>query len=77
MKMYPPMVPTELVTFTLKPGQVTTAWLDSVPHDGARNARQVELRVTRDGRRQIFVDPKEVEVLSFDQWTDGQEGDDG
>ena len=65
-------VSTDINSITLKPGEMLTVWLDTRIEPGGREALQVELRVLRDGTRQIFVDQTEdVELLAFKEWTDG------
>lgn len=53
---------------TVDRGQFITIWLNKAPDFRGRNAVQVELRVTPDGKPQVFSHLKELEVLDFDTW---------
>lgn len=67
--------PTVTVEHTLyqvvvKPGEVLTVYLE-VGDGFVGTFRQIELRVTPDGRRQIFIrdlDVGDVEIMPFTEW---------
>lgn len=61
-----PRVWTSVEQVTLKPGQVLTVWLDREASPSKRSASQVELRVTKDGKRQVIRDDC-TSVLTFEE----------
>ena len=57
----------ELSEITCKPGETFTVWLDCEKDKFRCKAEQVELRVNRDGKPEIFCN-EEVEIKRFTDW---------
>lgn len=61
-----PMGDIDVPTLFIKPGQTLTVWMCSSTSDGFPR-KQVELRVTLNGKQQIFTNG-DVELRGFSTW---------
>jgi len=70
MKQCNPRVNVEVDNVRVQRHEFITLWLDRHKFGEALDGVQVELRVSKDGKAEIFTSLKEVDVLDFADWTD-------
>jgi len=54
---------------SIYPGECFTLWMNKNPRSAEREEVQVELRITPDGKPQIFTNLVEVQIVGFKNWT--------
>ena len=62
-----PSIRAEVDNVLLKPGETITLWLQINEPNGNYKACQVEVRITKDYKPQIFH-ADGIEILHFDNW---------
>ncbi len=60
----------EMGDINVYPGECLTVWLNHASRSGDRDAVQVELRVTPEGRIDIFTDLSKVGFMDWNDWHD-------
>ena len=66
--MNDPSITSKVSGITLRRDEIITVWLDSADQPNERDAAQIELRVTTDGSREIFLKKETAAVIDFEDW---------